>query len=169
VAAAMKDFALRHVTGQFGGQPIAKVYTFSLVPLADIPPLIRKAVVAYQDPDFYERPLVGPLMEFALAAASNRRPSASSISLSVTRSCLVALSPECCKGIDRHIGNLVLMGRVVRALSRDRILEIYLNDTYFGRNAYGVASAAEAYFGKPLAELDIVPGNIRFYCKDCFQ
>jgi putative ABC transport system permease protein len=36
VAVAMKDFALRHVTGQFGGQPIAKVYTFSLVPLADI-------------------------------------------------------------------------------------------------------------------------------------
>ena len=47
------------------------------------------------------------------------------------------------------------MGRVARALSRDRILEIYLNDTYFGRSAYGVASAAEAYFGKPLAELDI--------------
>jgi penicillin-binding protein 1A len=127
----------------------------AFVPLADIPLLIRKAVVAYEDPDFYERPLAGSLTEFALAVASNRRPVASNISSSVTRNCLTALSPECCKGIDWHIGSLVFMGRVVRALSQDRILEIYLNDTYFGRSASGVASAAEAYFGKPLAKLDI--------------
>src|SRR5207247_31170 len=127
----------------------------AFVPLADIPPLIRKAVVAYEDPDFYERPAVGPLAQFALAVVSNRRPSASNISSWVTRSCLKAMSPECCRGIDWHIGNLVFMGRVERALSRDRILEIYLNDTYLGRNADGVAMAAEAYFGKRLAELDI--------------
>jgi membrane peptidoglycan carboxypeptidase len=127
----------------------------AFVPLADIPPLVRKAVVAYEDPDFYARPSAGPLTQFARAAVSNRRPTGSNISLSVTRYCLKALSPECCKGIDWHIGNWVFMGRVERALSRDRILEIYLNDTYFGRNADGVAMAAETYFGKPLAELDI--------------
>jgi membrane carboxypeptidase/penicillin-binding protein len=127
----------------------------AFIRLADIPLLIRKAVVAHEDPDFYERPAVGPLAQFALAAASNRRPIGSNISLSVTRNCLKALSPECCKGIDWHIGNWVFMGRVERALSLDRILEIYLNDTYFGRSAHGVAMAAEAYFGKPLAELDV--------------
>jgi membrane peptidoglycan carboxypeptidase len=127
----------------------------AIVPLADIPPLIRKAVIAFEDPDFYERPAAGPLARFALAAISNRRPSSSNISSSVTRNCLTALSPECCKGIDWHIGNLVFMGRVERALSRDRILEIYLNDTYFGRNADGVAMAAETYFSKPLSELDV--------------
>jgi penicillin-binding protein 1A len=127
----------------------------AFVPLADIPLLVRKAVVAYEDPDFYERPSVGPLTQFALAVVFNRRPPLSSISLSVTRDCLRTLSPECCRGIDWHIGNWVFMGRVERALSRDRILEIYLNDTYFGRSADGVAMAAETYFGKPLAELDI--------------
>jgi membrane carboxypeptidase/penicillin-binding protein len=127
----------------------------AFVPLTDIPPLVRKAVVAYQDPDFYERPLAGPLAQFALAVVANRRPTGSNISLSVTRDCLRTLSPECCKGIDWHIGNWVFMGRVERVLSRDRILEIYLNDTYFGRGADGVAMAAEAYFGKRLAELDI--------------
>lgn len=127
----------------------------AFVPLADIPPLVRKAVVAFEDPDFYASPSAGPLTQFALAAISNRRPTGSNISLSVTRYCLKALSPECCKGIDWHIGNWVFMGRVERALSRDRILEIYLNDTYFGRNANGVVMAAEAYFGKPLAELDV--------------
>ena len=127
----------------------------AFVPLADIPPLVRNAVVAYEDPDFYERPSVGPLTQFALAVVSNRRPPLSSISLSVTRDCLRTLNPECCRGIDWHIGNWVFMGRVERALSRDRILEIYLNDTYFGRSADGVAMAAETYFGKPLAELDV--------------
>ena len=126
----------------------------AFVPLADIPPLIRKAAVAYEDPDFYERLAVGPLAQFALAVIANRRPR-SNISLAVTRNCLKALSPECCRGIDWHIGNWVFMGRVERALSRDRILEIYLNDIYFGRNADGVAMAAEAYFGKRPAELDI--------------
>ena len=128
----------------------------AFVPLTDIPPLIRKAVVAYEDPDFYERPAVGPLAQFALAVVSDRIPPFSKISSLITRRCLKALSPECCRtNIDWHIGNLVFMGRVERALSRDRILEIYLNDTYFGRNADGVAMAAEAYFGKRLAELDI--------------
>jgi membrane peptidoglycan carboxypeptidase len=127
----------------------------AFVPLADIPPLIRKAVVAHEDPDFYERPAAGPLTQFALAIVSNRRPTGSNISLSVTRNCLKALSPECCRGIDWHIGNWVFMGRVERALSRDRILEIYLNDAYFGRSAHGVAMAAQAYFGKPLAKLDV--------------
>jgi membrane carboxypeptidase/penicillin-binding protein len=134
------------------------------VPLADIPPRIRMAVVAFEDPDFYERPSVGSLPQLVLAMVSTRGPSTrspwSNITQSVTRNCLRALSPECCRGIDWHIGNVVFMGRVEHALSRDRILEIYLNDTYFGRSAYGVASAAEVYFGKPLAELDV--GEIAF-------
>ena len=47
------------------------------------------------------------------------------------------------------------MGRVATALSRDRILEIYLNESYFGRGAYGVGAAAKSYFGKPLDLLNI--------------
>jgi membrane carboxypeptidase/penicillin-binding protein len=138
------------ITGPACSTGDQSVYT----PLADIPPLVRRAVVAFEDPDFYERPAVGPLPQLALATVSTRKPW-SNITLTVTRNCLRALSPECCRGIDWHIGNVVFMGRVEHALPRDRILEIYLNDTYFGRSAYGVASAAEAYFGKPLAELDI--------------
>ncbi|MBI5261928.1 MAG: transglycosylase domain-containing protein [Bradyrhizobium sp.] len=129
-----------------GGQ---RLYT----PLAEIPPLVRKAVLAYEDPDFYERPHVNPLAAVVLAAHANRRPW-SYISVSVTY-CLMRLSSECCRGLDRHLGNLILMGRIERVLSRDRILEIYLNERYFGRDAYGVSAAAEAYFGRPLGELGI--------------
>jgi membrane peptidoglycan carboxypeptidase len=124
-------------------------------PLTEIPPLIRKAVLAYEDPDFYERSFASPLTRLGLAALSNRIYPWSSISSSVTRGCLMALSPGCCRGLDWHVGNVVLMGRVERTLSRDRILEIYMNEMYFGRNAHGITAAATAYFGKPLAELDV--------------
>ena len=120
----------------------------AFVPLAEIPPLIRRAAVAFEDPDFYERPAVGPFPQLALAVVSTRKPW-SNITVAVTRNCLKALSPQCCMGIDWHIGNVVFMGRVEHAFPRDRILEIYLNDTYFGRSAYGVASAAEAFQAKP--------------------
>jgi penicillin-binding protein 1A len=53
------------------------------------------------------------------------------------------------------IAAIYFMQRVTRSLSRDRILEIYLNESYLGRGAYGVAAGAEAYFGKALPELDV--------------
>jgi len=124
------------------------------LPLAEIPPLVRRAVIAYEEPDFYERPSVNPWTEPVLAALFNRSLRRANISVSVTR-CLTSLSPGCCQGIDWHIGNAVLMNRVERNLSRDNILEIYLNESYFGRGTYGVAAAAMSYFGKPLGLLSI--------------
>jgi membrane peptidoglycan carboxypeptidase len=124
------------------------------VALAGIPPLIRKAVIAYEEPEFYDRPSVNPLTEPVLAALFNRSPRRATISASVTR-CLMALSPGCCKGIDWHIGNAVLMNRIERTLPRDLILEIYINESYFSRGAYGVATAAVWYFGKSLGDLSV--------------
>ena len=122
------------------------------IPLAEIPPLLRKAVVADEQPDFYEARSLDPLVGLAVAVASGRANPPSGITQSVTR-CLMSLSPGCCHGLDWHIGNVVLAKRVTRTLSRDRILEIYLNEIYLGRGSYGVGSASEAYFGKPLGLL----------------
>jgi penicillin-binding protein 1A len=124
------------------------------VALAEMPALVRKAVLASDDPDFYERPL-SPLSQLALALAAGRPPTSSNISFAVTRLCLFAMRPTCCKGLDWHIGSLVFMDRLTKALSRDRILEICINDSYFGRGAYGVAAAARAYFGKTLGQLEV--------------
>jgi membrane peptidoglycan carboxypeptidase len=128
------------------------------VALAEIPPLLRKAAVASEDPDFYERPNIGPLAQWGLAVITGRREHWSNITFSVSSNCLQALVPECCRGqpsLDQQIGRIVFMGRIGRTLMRDRILEAYLNAIYLGRGAYGVAAAAAAYFGKPLGELDI--------------
>jgi membrane carboxypeptidase/penicillin-binding protein len=125
------------------------------VPLAEVPPLLRKAVIAYEQSDFYEAWSLNPFVEFALAAAANRRPGASSGVMQSVTKCLMSLSPTCCRGLDWHIGTIFFMQRVASSLSRDRSLEIYLNESYLGRGARGVAAAAETYFGKPLSELNI--------------
>jgi penicillin-binding protein 1A len=125
------------------------------VPLSEIPPLVRQAAIVYEEPEFYERLSLNPLIEFVAAIASNRHLRSSGITASVTR-CLISLHPECCRRqIDWHIGNIVLMSRVAQILSRDRILEIYLNESYFGRDSYGVRAASMAYFDKPLGLLSV--------------
>lgn len=126
------------------------------VALADIPPLLRKAVILSENPDYYERPSLNLFAELGLAIAHDREPRPSNIAGSVTR-CLMSLAEGCCHGqsLDRAIGEIVLQNRVVRALSRDRILEIFLNESYFGRGSYGVGSAAMSYFGRPLDTLTI--------------
>lgn len=129
----------------------------SYVPLSEIPPLVRDAVVASQDRDFYERPSIGPLARFVSDVVAGRQPSNSSIIHAVSRDCLWMLVPDCCKGpnLEWQFGTQVFMGRIERTFARDRILEAYLNNAYLGRGAYGAADAATAYFGKSLASLDV--------------
>ncbi|WP_245448415.1 biosynthetic peptidoglycan transglycosylase [Bradyrhizobium nitroreducens] len=125
----------------------------AIIPVADVPPLLRNAVIAYEQPDFYEAWTLNPIVEIALGLGTGHGPRPAGITQSVTN-CLKLLSP----GHDRQmdpIATIYFMQRVTRSLSRDRILEIYLNESYLGRGAYGVAAGAEAYFGKALADLDI--------------
>jgi len=124
------------------------------IPLAEIPPLLLKAIVATEQPDFYEAWSLNPFVELALALVGRRKPGPAGITQSVAR-CLMSLAPEPYNGesLDRHVGTLILMKRVASTLSRDRILEIYLNETYLGRGSYGVGAASISYFGKPLGSL----------------
>jgi membrane peptidoglycan carboxypeptidase len=128
----------------------------SYMPLAAIPPLLQKTVLVAYDLEFYERLHAGVLVQFALA--TDRRRPWSPITFSISRNCLQVLVPSCCKGqpnLDWQIGEILFIGRIERALSRDRILESYLNDSYLGRGAYGFVAGAKAYFGKTLDALDI--------------
>lgn len=127
----------------------------NFVPIAAVPPIVRNAFLAAEEPKFFDRPPINPFVELAGFALFGRTPRGSSISNTATR-CLMSLSTECCKKqIDWHIGGGVLFGRIERTLSKDTIFEIFLNEMWFGRNAYGAGAAARAYFGKSLSDLTL--------------
>ena len=120
--------------------------------LTDIPPIVRSAFLAVVEPDFYERPRINPFVEFA-AALLGRRPRGSPMSEAIAR-CLIQSSTKCCKNqLDWHVATVVVLRRVESALTKDIIFELYLNETWFNRRAFGVRAAADAYFGKSLSDL----------------
>lgn len=132
------------------------------VPIALIPPRVKQAFVSAEDQNFYTHPGIDA-MGLARAMVQNlgyylsgrRLIGASTITQQVTRSFL--LSNE--RTMDRKIKEMILSIRIEQALTKDQILELYLNEIYLGsiggQGAYGVAAAALTYFNKPLDQLTI--------------
>jgi penicillin-binding protein 1A len=124
----------------------------SLVPIDAVPKVLKDAVLSVEDARFYEH---GGLDYKGLARAvfSNlrhgMREGASTITQQVARN--VYLSSE--RTFTRKAYEALLAWRLERQLSKDQILEIYLNQIYLGNRAYGFAAASEAYFGKPLKDI----------------
>ncbi|MDM0031624.1 penicillin-binding protein 1A [Variovorax sp. J22P271] len=126
----------------------------NLTPIATIPKVMKDAVLAAEDARFYEHGGVDYKgMLRAGMANMNRAKSqgASTITMQVARN--VYLSSE--KTLTRKIYEVLLTFKLEHLLSKDQILEIYLNQIYLGNRAYGFAAASEAYFGKPLADITI--------------
>jgi penicillin-binding protein 1A len=127
-----------------------------IVPIKDVPPLLVHAFLAAEDRDFYTHSGVNPLAIFRAALADivryqrGLRPlGASTITQQVVRHFLLTNEVSAA----RKIKEALLAYQIESELSKDRILEIYLNEIYFGAGAYGVAAAAETYFGKTLDRL----------------
>ncbi len=128
------------------------------VPLDAIPRRVVKAFLAAEDKNFYSHPGVD---FFAMARAafqnikqlgSNRRPiGASTITQQVARNFL--LTDEL--SLDRKVKEAILAFRIESALTKDRILELYLNEINLGFRAYGVGAAALNYFDKSLDDLTL--------------
>ena len=131
------------------------------VPYAAIPRRLINAFVAVEDQNFFKHPGVDlvAIMRAEVTnlknAGADRRPiGASTITQQVAR--MPGLSLLTAEGtLERKIKEAILSLRIERALSKERILEIYLNETYFGFGSYGVAAASLNYFDKPLDELTI--------------
>ncbi|KAA5804669.1 penicillin-binding protein 1A [Alkalicaulis satelles] len=128
------------------------------VPIENIPPDVINAFLAAEDRNFYQH---GGLdfTGIARAAISNisnymrgrRLEGASTITQQVAKNFL--LSSE--QAVARKVQEMVLARRMERAFTKDRILELYLNEIYLGNRAYGVAAAALNYFDKSLDELEL--------------
>ena len=126
-----------------------------LVNLAQVPKLVGKAFVAAEDARFFEHPGVdGWSIVRALIknlASGHRAQGGSTITQQVARSLL--LSPE--KTYTRKIKEAILAYRIDKALSKNEILQIYLNQIYLGEGAFGIGAAAKTYFAKEVNELNL--------------
>ena len=128
------------------------------VPIGAMPPLVIRAFLAAEDRNFYSHPGIDPvsMLRAALADISRigttRRPEgASTITQQVAKNFL--LSNEV--SFERKIKEALTAIEMERVLSKDRILELYLNEIYLGGGSYGVAAAALRYFNKSLDQLDV--------------
>jgi len=133
-----------------------------LTPLAQIPEHLRRAVIAVEDVRFFEHPGLDYIGILRAAWTNLRRggkvEGASTITQQLARS--LFLSSE--RTFDRKVRELVLAYKMELVSSKEQILETYLNQIYFGQGAYGVASAAQSYFGKDLAALTVAEAAFLF-------
>lgn len=125
------------------------------VSLAEMSPFVAQATIATEDANFYKHPGVDPVgITRALWQALQERTTVSggsTIAQQLVK--LVFLSPE--RTLTRKVQEAILAAEVTRTYPRDQILEIYLNEIYYGNMAYGIESAAQTYFAKPARALDL--------------
>ncbi len=126
----------------------------SFVPIAQIPKVMKDAVLAIEDSRFYDHggvDYVGMLRAGLAQFSEARSQGASTITMQVARN--FYLTTE--KTFTRKIYEVLLTWKIESQLSKDQILEAYMNQIFLGQRAYGFAAAAEIYFGKPLQDLSV--------------
>lgn len=130
------------------------------VKLSEIPEYVQKAFVAAEDKRFYQHKGVderGLIRAFISNIAEPGRPQGgSTITQQVAKNLLVGDDVS----YERKIREMIVAVRLDRALSKDEILEVYLNSIYLGRGAWGIDMAAHAYFKKAISNLSIREGAL---------
>ncbi|MCA3180112.1 MAG: penicillin-binding protein 1A [Burkholderiales bacterium] len=125
----------------------------SVVRIDEVPAVMRNAILAAEDDRFFEHSGVDVLgivrAAFANVAAGGKTQGASTITMQLARNFF--LSNE--RSYTRKIYEILLALKIESTLSKEQILEIYLNQIFLGQRAYGFASAAQIYYGKPLAKI----------------
>jgi len=127
----------------------------SFISIAEVPQQLKNAVIAAEDERFYEHPgidYVGVLRAaWANLVAGGRRQGASTITMQVARNFF--LSSE--KTLTRKLYEALLAFKIEHSLSKEQILELYVNQIFLGQRAYGFAAASQAYYGKALGQLSL--------------
>ncbi|MCI0399764.1 MAG: penicillin-binding protein 1A [Gammaproteobacteria bacterium] len=125
------------------------------VKLSEVPPLLIKAILAAEDDRFYEHP--GADWQGLLRAAiqlvrtGEKTQGGSTITMQVARNFFLTRE----KSYLRKLNEILLALKIERELSKDAILELYLNKIYLGQRAYGVAAAAQVYYGTDIRSLTL--------------
>jgi penicillin-binding protein 1A len=135
--------------GEFGEERRA------VISIADVPVGLKNAIIAAEDERFYEHAgidYIGVLRAaYANLVAGGRRQGASTITMQVARNFF--LSSE--KTLTRKLYEALLAFKIEHSLTKEQILELYVNQIYLGQRAYGFAAASQTYFGKALDKLTL--------------
>lgn len=128
------------------------------VPIAAIPDVVKQAFISAEDQKFWTHRGVDPVailragVSDVLSYGSGKRPiGASTITQQVAKNMLLGNEVS----VARKVKELILAVRIDQAMSKEHVLELYLNEIYLGQQSYGVAAAAAAYFNKTLDELTL--------------
>ncbi|MDA8853559.1 PBP1A family penicillin-binding protein [Amylibacter sp.] len=120
----------------------------------EIPDIVKNAFISAEDKNFYSHIGYDPAgIAKAIFDAANGKElrGASTITQQVMKNFLLTRS----RSIDRKIKEIILATRIEKSMSKEKILELYLNEIFLGQNSYGIVSAADTYFSKALDELTL--------------
>jgi len=136
--------------GEFGEERRA------VVAIGEVPPQLKNAIISAEDERFYEHAGIDYLGVLRaaytnLAAGGRSRQGASTITMQVARNFF--LSSE--KTLTRKLYEALLAFKIEHSLSKDQILELYVNQIYLGQRAYGFGAASQIYYGKALDQLTL--------------
>ena len=135
--------------GEFGAE------RRNVVSISEVPERLKQAILAAEDDRFYEHGGVDYLGVLRAAysnfSAGSVRQGASTITMQVARNFFLTRE----KTITRKLSEALLAFKIEHSLSKDKILELYVNQIYLGHRSYGFAAAANTYFGKSLQEINI--------------
>ena len=123
-------------------------------PIDEIPLLVRDAFISAEDKNFFLHQgydPIGMIKALVQALDGSRLRGASTITQQVMKNFLLSSD----RSVERKIQEIILAYRLEQSLSKDKILELYLNEIFLGQNSYGVTAAAQTYFNKPLSEVSI--------------
>jgi penicillin-binding protein 1A len=164
-----RDLPSYEVLSQYSPATISRIYSGEgeiidefarerrlFVPAEDIPDLVKQAFISAEDKNFYThhgydtRSMVAALVE-AVQTRGERVRGASTITQQVMKNFLLSSD----RTAERKIKEIILAARVEGAMSKEKILELYLNEIFLGQNSYGVAAAAQTYYNKTLSQLSV--------------
>src|SRR4051812_28337461 len=137
--------AERELIGEFGEEKRA------VEKIKDVPQVMKAAILAAEDDRFYQHGGVDYMgvVRAAFANLQGRREGASTITMQVARTFFLTRE----KTFARKLSEVLLAFKIEANLTKDQILELYINQIFLGQRAYGFQAAANVYFGKTLAEL----------------
>ena len=134
--------------GEFGEERRA------FVRIKDVPQVMRQAILAAEDERFYQHGGVDYLSVLRAALTnltSGTQQGAGTITMQVARNFFLTRE----RTLTRKLREVLLAYKIEANLSKDDILELYVNQIYLGQRAYGFAAASQIYYGKPLAQVDV--------------